>query len=430
MTAQAAERLIEFPALKEAQGALDAKRKELHDIMTEAGTEFDMGKVKSIPGDTHAKVAHMRKLNDEIEERKGKVDELLIVARSAAIAREQEAKGNGGESGADKGRPNGRDGEPGTKDGGHKSFGRHFVDSAAFKSFQRGSGMGPQAHLDVELKDLMSTVAGWAPETLRTGRVEMFPTRPAPQVADLIPQTTTSQAAVVYMEETTFGNTAAETAEGDQYPEAVLELEEKTSPVRKIPVFLPVTDELFEDEPRAESYVRNRLPFMIRQRLDRQILQGNGTAPNLTGTANVAGIQSQAKGADPAPDALYKAFRKIRDTGFAEPSVVFMTPANWEPIRLLRTSDGIYIWGHPSMPGPATIWGVPVVETTAAPTGTALTGDYANFAELATRRGIDVQVSNSHADYFARGKLALRADLRVALLHYRPLAFCEVTGLT
>ncbi|WP_433233726.1 phage major capsid protein [Actinomadura nitritigenes] len=144
----------------------------------------------------------------------------------------------------------------------------------------------------------------------------------------------------------------------------------------------------------------------------------------------MSGIQTQAKGgSEPTTDALYKAMRKIRDTGFAEPSVVFMTPATWEPVRLMKTADGIYIWGHPSMPGPATVWGVPVVETTAAPANAALVGDYANFSELAVRRGIDVQVSNSHSDYFIRGKLALRADLRVALIHYRPLAFCEVTGL-
>src|SRR5690606_15247710 len=206
-------------------------------------------------------------------------------------------------------------------------------------------------------------------------------------------------------------------------------LEEKNVPVRKIPVFLPVTDELFEDEPRAESYVQNRLPFMIRQRLDLQILRGNGTAPNLVGTENVSGIQTQTKGSDPVVDAFYKAFRKIRDTGFAVPSVLFLTPANWEPVRLMRTADGVYIWGHPSMPGPATVWGVPVVETTAAPATKALAGDYANFSELAVRRGIDVQVSNSHGDFFIRGKLAVRADLRVALIHYRPLAFCEITGL-
>lgn len=424
MTVEAPERLVEFPALKEAQERLDAKRKSLADIFAEAGQDYDMSKVKSVQGDTAAKVAHIGALNDEIAGCKKKVDELLVVARAAAAAKEH---GEGGSEPDARKRAEGRE-QRERKDGRRKSFGEMFVGSQAFKGFTRGSGIGPQAQMDVDLKALLDTGA-WEPETTRTGRIEAFPTRPAPHIADLIPQTTTNQISVVYMEETVFNNTAAETGEGDQFPEAQLKLEEKSSPVRKIPIYLPVTDELFEDEPRAESYVNNRLPFMLRQRLDLQILRGNGTAPNLTGTENVAGILSQAKDDDPAVDAIYKALRRIRDTGFAEPSAIFLTPANWEPIRLMRTADGVYIWGHPSMPGPATLWGVPVTETTAAPATKALVGDYQNFAEIAVRRGIDVQVSNSHDDFFIRGKLAIRADLRVALIHYRPSAFAEVTGL-
>ncbi|MDX3101744.1 phage major capsid protein [Nonomuraea angiospora] len=422
MSIDAPERVIEFPALREAQAELDAKRKSLKGIFDEAGPEYDMSKVKSIQGDTHAKVDFIRQLNAEIDERKSKVDELLVIARAAGAAKEAEQAETGDRDVKDDGR------EPRTKDGRARSFGELFTGSQAFKGFVRGSGVGPQAQLNITLKSLLST-AGWQPETTRTGHIEQFATRPAPHIADLIPQTTTGQAAVVYMEETVYQNSAAEVNEGDQFPEAALKLEEKSSPVRKIAVYLPVTDELFEDEPRAESYVQNRLPFMIRQRLDLQILRGNGTAPNLVGTQNVAGILSQPLGGDPVPDALYKAMRRIRDTGFAEPSVVFITPAKWEPVRLLRTSDGVYIWGHPSAVGPMTIWGVPVVETVAAPPTSALLGDYANFAELSVRRGIDVQVSNSHDDFFIRGKLAIRADIRCALIHYRPSAFAEVTGL-
>lgn len=421
MTTESPERVIEFPALKEAQEALDAKRKSLKGIFDEAGPDYDMNKVKSVQGDTHAKVAHIGQLNAEIEERKAKVDELLVIARAAGAAREAEQIERGAKDLPDDDRPR-------TKDGQRKGFGELFMASQAVKGYTRGSGGGPQASVEVSLKTLLNT-GGWAPETTRTGRIEDLPTRPAPHIANMIPQTTTTQTAVVYMEETIFNNTAQEIFEGEQYPEAQLKLEEKSIPVRKIAVYLPVTDELFEDEPRAEAYVQNRLPFMIRQRLDLQILRGNGTAPNLLGTENVPGIISQAKGADPAMDALYKAMNRIRTEGFAEPNVVFMSPLKWEPIRLMRTADGVYIWGHPSQVGPATIWGLPVVETTAAPPTKALMGDYANFAELAVKRGIDVQVSNSHADFFINGKLAIRADVRCAIAHYRPTAFAEVTGL-
>ncbi|MDN3564395.1 phage major capsid protein, partial [Paeniroseomonas aquatica] len=76
-----------------------------------------------------------------------------------------------------------------------------------------------------------------------------------------------------------------------------------------------------------------------------------------------------------------------------------------------------------------TVWGVPVVETTAVTATKAIIGDYTNFSELAVRRGIDIQVSNSHSDFFVKGTLAIRADMRAALIHYRPKAFAVVTGL-
>lgn len=420
-TTEAPDRMVEFPALKEARDKLNAKRDTLAGIFREAGADYDMSQVKSVSGDTQAKVEFIRTLNTEIEDCKSKVDELMVVARAAATAAEHKGAE---EAGAENGNTT-----PATKASRPKAFGELLMASEAIKGFRPGSGQGPLARLDLELKSLFSTSTGWDPEDLRTGRVEMFPTRPAPHVLDSFPQTTTTMSTVKYMEETTFTNPAAETAEGGQYPEATLALTERSSEVRKIPVFLPVTDEQFEDEPRARNYVENRLPFMLRQRVDVQLLGGNGTAPNLRGLENVSGIQSQALGADPIPDALYKCMRAIREDGFAEPSHVFIRPSKWEQVQLLRTADGVYIWGHPSMPGPRTIWGVPVVETTAVTATKAALGDFTNFSEVAVRRGIDVQVSNSHGSFFIEGKLAIRADVRLAVVFYRPKAFGVVTGL-
>lgn len=415
------ERVVEFPALKEARGKLDAARGQLAGWLNAAGPDYDLSKVTDLTGDTHARVAEIGKKNAEINDLKAKVDEYLVIARAAAHADDAHT-----EKGAEAGRGSDADrGEPEQ----YASFGDAFVKSAAFTEFDVAAGASPAARLDISLKTLFQTAGGWAPETTRTGRVEEFPTRPAPHVVEFIPQTTTSQSAVVYMEETTFTNAAAETAEGGTYPEAALALEEKSSPVRKPAVYLPVTDELFEDEPRARDYVNNRLPFMLRQRLDLQALNGSGVSPNLLGTVNVSGIQTQALGGDPLPDAFYKLFTKIREDGFAEPSVVFIRPSKWQAVQLMRTADGVYIWGHPSQVGPQTIWGVPVVPTVAAPATSAVAGDYMSYAELAVRRGVDVQTSNSHGTYFIEGKLAVRADVRVALIHYRPKAFGTVTGL-
>lgn len=428
----AVDEIVDFPALKEARERLDAKRKALADVFTEAGPQYDMTLVKSLAGDSHAKVAEIGTMNREIIEAKRKVDDLMVVARAAATAAADAVdtkaahKSGVGESGSE---PDDRRIGANTKQVRTKDFGELLMESPAVKSFVPGAGSGPMAHLDIQLKTLFQTSAGWDPEDTRTGKLVPFATRPAPRVVDFVPQTTTSMSTVLYMEETTYTNAAAETAEGAAYPEAALGLTEKSSEVRKISVFLPVTDEQFEDEPRARAYVENRLPFMLRQRLDLQILTGSGAAAALLGTENVAGIQVQALGTDPIPDALYKVMRRVRDNGFAEPSVVFIQPSKWEGVRLLRTADGVYIWGHPAIPGPTTIWGVPVVETTAHTSTKAIVGDYTNFSELAVRRGLDMQISNSHGEFFREGKLALRVDMRAALVHYRPAAFGVVTGL-
>ncbi|MBM7788860.1 phage major capsid protein [Tenggerimyces flavus] len=416
-----------FPALKEAEGKLKAKQDELGAIFTEAGEDLDFTKVKSVTGTSREISAHVRKLNDEMADIASEVADLQAVQKAAERART--APDTRSESGSEPGsRPNGQRQT--------KSLGQLFVESKAFKD--KSGANGPEATLDIELKTLFQTglygaTIGWDPEEIRTGRVVDFATRPI-QITDLVPQTTTSQAAVQYMEETTFTNAAAEVAESTTaaagtYPEAALALTERSSIVRKIAVFLPVTDEQLEDVPQARGYVDNRLPFMIRQRLDSQILVGSGVAPQLTGVLNVAGIQTQAKGTDTTPDAVYKGIVKVRVTGRALPNAVVMHPNDWQDIRLLRTADGIYIWGNPSDAGPLRIWGLNVVESDAITENTGLVGDFANFIELAVRRGIDVQVSNSHGSFFIEGKQAMRADMRVALPVYRPAAFCTVTGI-
>lgn len=408
-----------FPALKEVEEKLTAKQDELGRIFAEAGPDLDMDKIKSLDGDSAAKVAHIRALNEELDELGRQREDLAVVAQAAERSKSRPQQR---ETGADKDEQRKTTRHTGER----KSLGELFVESVAYKG--RQGSVGPEAHLDLELKALFETTGGWGPEATRTGRIVEYATT-VPQVIDLIPQATTGQSSVVYMEETTYTNTAAEVAEGGPYPEAALGLTEKDSPVRKIGVWLPVTDEQLEDVPQAEGYINNRLPFMIRQRLGGQILIGNGTAPNLRGFLNTVGIQTQAKGTDPTPDAVYKAMTKVRVTGQALPNAVVFHPNDWQEVRLLRTADGIYIWGSPSDAGPARIWGLPVTLEAGLTENTALVGDFANFSELAVRRGMDIQVTNSHSDFFASGKQAVRADIRAALVVYRPTAFCSVTGV-
>ena len=75
------------------------------------------------------------------------------------------------------------------------------------------------------------------------------------------------------------------------------------------------------------------------------------------------------------------------------------------------------------------IWGLPVVISDALPEGSGIIGDFMNFSALHPRRDVDMQISNSHSDFFINGKQAIRADLRTAFVLFRPTAFVRATGL-
>lgn len=310
-----------------------------------------------------------------------------------------------------------------------KSLGQQFVESKAFKEFKNGNG--PADDFDVpglEEKALFDTSTGFAPQAIRTGVVIDYATQ-MPMVQDLIPGGVTDQNAIKYMEETTFTNGATEISEGDASPESALAFTEKLSDVRKISTFIPITEETVEDVPGIQSIINNRLGLMCALRKETQFIAGNGSAPNLRGLLNIVGSQTQAKGGDSVPDAIYKAMTAILTGTFLAASGIVMHPNDWQDIRLMRTTDGIYIWGNPSEAGPERIWSLPVVKTTSMTENTALVAAFNTAMQWFQKRRLTIQMSNGYSDYFVKGKLAIRADERVALVVYRPAAICKVTGI-
>jgi HK97 family phage major capsid protein len=248
-------------------------------------------------------------------------------------------------------------------------------------------------------------------------------------VSDMMASGTTDGNTLTYMEETTFTNAAVEVAEGVAKPESTLDFTERTDNVRKIATYVNASDEVLADNRQLRSYIDGRLRFMIQQREEQQLLVGDGTAPNISGILDRSGIQTQAKGADPTPDAIFKALTKVRVTGDAEPDGVVLHPNDWQDVRLLRTADGIYIWGSPADAGPERIWGYPVRVTTAITENTGLVGAFRSMAQVFRREGLTVVASTEHASNFTSNLVTILAETRLALAVYRPAAFCSVTGI-
>lgn len=402
--------------------AIREKSKVIGQVFEEAGENMDFSKVKCLgEGDTTAKVEKLHNLEAELTELKDDYEEYKALSKTRKLA--DEAAGFTAETDITN--------DPGKKNIQNKSIGEQFLEKGLNKK-------GAIGELDVDLKTIVQTGAGWAPESMRLPRVELYPLRQL-RVADIFPTYVTGVSDIKYMEETTHTNNAAEIAEETNaasptaYGEAALAMTERSVPVEKIAVWIPVTEEQLEDVAGIGEFIENRLTYMVRNRLDGQLVAGDGSTPNIRGVLNASNIQSQAKGSDPTPDAIFKAMTKVRGvtagTGFGEPSAVLVHPNDWQDIRLLRTSDGIYIFGNPTDPGPEKIWGVPVIVTSAETENTITVGDFANYAALYVKRGLAIETSNSHGNLFVSGVLAIKATMRCAAVYFRGTAFCKVTGV-
>jgi HK97 family phage major capsid protein len=407
--------------MKQLQEAIAEKSKLVGQVFAEAGDDIDFSKVKCIPGDTAAKVAALKALNDELSDMHKDWGEYNALVKSRKLA--DETAGFKGE-----------DIRETLGDTAHakRSLGEQFIKSEAYLK------KGAESHLDIDLKTIVRTGSGWSAENMRLPRVELYPLRTL-RVADVFPTYPTGLSSIKYMEETTHTNNAAEIAEETNaaaptaYGEAALVMTERTVPVEKVAIWIPVTEEQLSDVEGIQQFIEDRLTYMVRNRLDGQLIAGNGNTPSLRGVLNAANLQTQALGGDPVPDAVLKAMTKVRGvtagTGFGEPSAVIFHPNDHQALALLRTADGIYIFGNPTDAGPKQIWGVPIIVTPAETENTAVVGDFTNYAALYVRNGIDIQISNSHASLFTSGVLAIKATMRCSAVYFRGSAFCQVTGI-
>jgi HK97 family phage major capsid protein len=97
-------------------------------------------------------------------------------------------------------------------------------------------------------------------------------------------------------------------------------------------------------------------------------------------------------------------------------------------MRLTKDQFGRYILGDPQSMVRPNIFGLDVVSTTSISNGTFLVGSGDPVAaEIRDRMEMQVEISTSHADFFVKNQLAIRAEKRLALVCKRPASFLTGT---
>lgn len=330
-----------------------------------------------------------------------------------------------------------------------KSFARQIIESDAYRNVASKSTMAAA----VDVKAVNTIDEGTIPAF--SGGAGIGGQLVAPQllpgvvpllfqpltVADLIASGTTDSSSVSYVIESAFQDTTATVAEKGTKPQLDLTLSRRQDNVSKIANVAKVTDEMFQDAPQFEAYLSNRMVFGVKRAEEDQLLNGNGTSPNLQGILNRTGLAttvttSATLTAQKAIEGVFNQITALRSTSFIEPDAVVMNATDWQTIRLGKDANDQYYAGGPftgayGNAGPSNVyqlWGLTVVVTSAIAAGTALVGRFGGgeCAQVFRRQGVTVEMTNSNVDDFVNNLITLRAEERLALAVYRPAGFGKV----
>jgi HK97 family phage major capsid protein len=237
----------------------------------------------------------------------------------------------------------------------------------------------------------------------------------------------TGSNAVQYMRLASYTRAAATVAHGSQKPEATLTMDTVTEAVRTIAAWIPVNDQQLDDMPALSGIINTELLYDLDRHVEELVTYGDGIGQNFLGIVpNPDVLAARSEGGDTLIDTIRRGITDVRRDGYM-PNGILIDPLDWETILLQKGSDNHYIWVVVTEENVSRLWGVPVIESTAATdivTGArnVIIGDWMRGATLWDRMDSTVSVGWQN-DQFIRNQRTILAELRAAFGVRRPRAF-------
>lgn len=249
-------------------------------------------------------------------------------------------------------------------------------------------------------------------------------------ILDLLTRVPVTSTSVDFVRITSFTNNAAPTApstttsSGPLKPESAIVYEQVNAPVRIIPHWIPVINQMLSDAPALRAQIDDFLRDGITEEVEDQCIAGDGQGQNFTGVINTTGVLSQTFDTD-----LIKTVRKARTLIRTQgkrviPNAVGMSPSTWEAVDLMQDGEQRYYFGGPFIMGLPRMWGLAVIESEAFPDATGVVGNWKE-ALLFDRESITIRISESHSDFFVRNISVVLAEARYGFGIRYPKAFCK-----
>jgi len=298
-----------------------------------------------------------------------------------------------------------------------QTAGAEFVKSDAFAQLVAGNTQ--RARLEVK-------------NTVTSGSTTVFPQQmPGVISGDFKPLTIrqlfraipVSTNMVNSLREASWTNDAVEVSQGAAKPESDITFEQYNVPITTVAHWIKVSNQLLADAPAIVSYIDSRLRDGLAQRIDAQLLNGNGTSPNLSGITDSGNFTAYtATSSDLLFDAINRAKYALWAKGYT-PDAVIVNPADWAAAERTRegAGTGMYLYGIPGTIANVNPFGVRIVMSSNMTQGKFAIGAFDTACALYNRQGAVVEMGYVNAD-FTNNLVTIRAEERLGLGVEKPSA--------
>lgn len=301
-----------------------------------------------------------------------------------------------------------------------ETAGAEFVKSDAFKRLVAGETQIARLEVKNTVASGSTTVFPQQNQAIITGDFKPLTIR------QLLRSVPVSSNAVYSLREASWTNNAAEVSQGAGKPESALTMEQYNVTIQTVAHFIKVTNQLLSDAPAVMAYIDTRLRDGLAQRIDAQLLNGNGTSPNLSGITDSGNYTAYtASSGDLLVDAINRAKYALWAKGYM-PDAVIVNPADWGAMERTREYNaggiqGSYLYGMPGVSAAANPFGVRIVLSANMTQGKFAIGAFDQAAVVYNRQGATVEMGYVNAD-FTNNVVTIRAEERLALAVEKPSA--------
>jgi HK97 family phage major capsid protein len=225
------------------------------------------------------------------------------------------------------------------------------------------------------------------------------------------------------LREASWVSSAAEVSQGASKNESDVTFEQYNVPIETVAHWIKISNQLLADAPAVVAYIETKLRDGLAQRIDAQLLNGNGSTPNLSGLTDSGNFVAYTPASD---DTLVDAINRAKYTLWASgntPDTVIVNPADWGAMERTRESNGggFYLYGLPGTDAMMNPFGVRVVISKDMTPGKFLIGAMQNSVVVYNRSGAVVEMGYINED-FTKNLITIRAEERLGLGVERPQA--------